>query len=233
MIFPNLKPSDLRMLSSVCKLFRYVAQPLLFSLLYVSPYLLSYNTDQPVLRPRNYPRILLERLECYKQPHIAPGVHHCWVSPYTCSGFPPRKTQDDADPSSIIDLLLDCLPSFPNLTTLSWHCIDITPAWWTVLQSLNIKNLWLNSSSVLATSPSPLSSVVHLDLDHWPLEGRTTNQISIHEEQRHEVDQTTLVHRDVIQSISVPRLHTASHVFTLLSRTRSQLRVLKIPFFYL
>ena len=232
LVFPNLESSDLRTVSSVCKSFRYMAQPLLFSVLDVSPFLLSFNTEQYILRPRNYLSSLIERLECYKQPHIAPGVHHCWVSPYNRSGFPSRSSQDDLDPNSIIDTLLDCLPSFPNLSTLSWHCIDITPKWWSVIQSLNIKNLWLNSSSV-PVSPSPLSSVIHLDLDQWPLEGRSTNQISTFEEQRHEVDQTTLghvIHPDVIQSISVARHQTASHVFALLSQTISQLRVLKIPF---
>lgn len=232
LIFPNLKSSDLRTVSSVCKSFRYMAQPLLFSVLDVSPFLLSYNTEQPVHRPQIYLSRLLERLEYYKQPHIAPGVHHCWVSPYTRSGFPPRNSQDDLDPGSVIDVLLDCLPSFPNLTTLSWHCIDIAPKWWSVIQSLNIKNLWLNSSSI-STSQSPLPSVVHLDLDHWPWEGRITNQISIHEERRHEVDRMTLdhvIHPDVILSISVPRSHTACHVFAVLSQTISQLRVLKIPF---
>jgi hypothetical protein len=233
LIFPYLESSDLRTVSLVCQPFRYIAQPLLFSVLDVSPFLFSYNNEQPVLRPKNYLSRLLDRLECYKLPHIAPAVHHCWVSPYTRSGFPPRNSQDDLDPDSIIDALLECLPSFPNLTTLSWHCINITPKWWSVIQSLNIKNLWLNSSSAL-TSPSPLSSVVHLDLDHWPWEGRTTNQVSMHEELHHEVDQMTLghvIHPDVIRSISVPRSHTASHVFAVLSQTISQLQILKIPFF--
>ena len=118
-----------------------------------SPFLFPYNIEESVLRSQKY---LLERLECYKQPHIAPGVHHCWVSPYTRSGFAPRSSQDGLDPSSIINALLECLPTFPNLTTLSWHCIDTTLKWWSVIQSLKIKNLCLNSSSV-PTSPSPLS----------------------------------------------------------------------------
>lgn len=233
LIFPYLKSSDLRTVSLVCQAFRYMAQPLLFFVLDVSPFLLSYNNEQPVPRHQNYLKRFLDRLEYYKLPHIAPGVHHVWVSPYTRSGFPPRNSRDDLDPDLIIDALLECLPSFPSLTTLSWHCIDITPKWWSVIQSLDIKNLWLNSSSA-PTSLSRLSSVVHLDLDHWPWQGRTTNQVSIHEGRRHEVDQITLghvIHPDVILSISVPRSQTACHVFAVLSRTISQLQVLKIPFF--
>ena len=233
LIFPNLKSSDLRMVSLVCKPFRYMAQPLLFSVLDVSPFLLSHNTEEPrVLRSRKYLSRLLKRLECYKQPHIAPGVHHCWVSPYTRSGFAPRNSQDSLDPSSIINALLECLPTFPNLTTLSWHCIDITPKWWSVIQSLKIKNLWLNSSSV-PTSPSPLSYVVHLDLDDWPWKGNTTALVSTTEERGDGVGQTTLSHviqPDLILSISVPRRDTACHVFVVLSQTISHLQILKIPF---
>ena len=233
LIFPNLKSSDLRTVSSVCKSFRFMAQPMLFSVLDVSPFLRSYNNEQPILRPRTYLSRLLERLEHYKQPHIAPGVHYCWISPYTRSGFPSRSSQDDLDPKLIIDAVLESLPSFPNLTTLSWHCIDITPKWWSVIQPMDIKNLWLNALSI-PTALTPLSSVVHLDLDHWPWEGRTTDLISIHEERGNGVDQTTLNHviqPDVILSISVPRPDTACRVFAILSQTTSQLRVLKIPFF--
>ena len=234
LVFPNLKSSDLRTVSLVCKPFRYMAQPLLFSVLDVSPFFRSYNGERPMLRPKTYLDRFLARLECYKQSHIAYGVHHCWVSPYARSGYHPRNLHNDLDPNSIIDTLLDSLPSFPNLTTLSWHCIDITPNWWSVIQSLNVKNLWLNSSLIIPTSQSPLSSVVHLDLDHWPWEGGASNQVSIHEEPGHEVDQTVLEHvilPDVILSISVPRPTTACHVFAVLSQTISQLQVLKIPFF--
>ncbi|KAF8810483.1 hypothetical protein BYT27DRAFT_7091874, partial [Phlegmacium glaucopus] len=77
LIFPNLRSSDLRTVSSVSKSFRYMAQPLLFSVLDVSPFLLSINTKRIILRPKEYLDRLLARLECYKQPHIAHGVHHC------------------------------------------------------------------------------------------------------------------------------------------------------------
>jgi hypothetical protein len=234
LVFSNLKSSDLRAVSSVCKPFRYMAQPSLFSVLDISPFLFSYER-KPIPRHQSYLSRLTARLECYKQPHIAPGVHHCWVSPYTIgSGFPPRNSQDGLDPNSIINTLFESLPSFPSLTTLSWHCIDITPNWWSVIQSLNIRNLWLNSSSI-PTFQTPLTSVVHLDLDNWPWRGKTTNQVSMHEERGHGIEQSTLnhvIHPDVILSISVPRLDTACYVFSVLSQTDSwQLRVLRIPFF--
>ncbi|KAF8159211.1 hypothetical protein B0H34DRAFT_640530, partial [Crassisporium funariophilum] len=79
LVFPNLKTLDLQSVSTTCTTFRYMAQPFLFSVLDVSPFLLSYNADQPILRPQTYLHRFLARLEYYKQPHIAHGVHHCWV----------------------------------------------------------------------------------------------------------------------------------------------------------
>ncbi|KAF8959632.1 hypothetical protein BDZ97DRAFT_1385703 [Flammula alnicola] len=140
LVIPYLKTLDLQSISLTCSTFRYMAQPLLFSVLDVSPFLLSYNAEKPILRPPKYLDRFVERLEYFKLPHIVHGVHHCWISPYSRSGFPNRNQQDDLDPNSIIDVALEALPHFPNLSTLSWHCIDITPQWWDKIQSLNIKN---------------------------------------------------------------------------------------------
>ncbi|KAF8885087.1 hypothetical protein CPB84DRAFT_1659539, partial [Gymnopilus junonius] len=85
-VFPYLESSDLQSISLVCSNFRYMAQPILFSVLDTSPFLLSYN-EMPILRPRKYFTRFLERLEHYKSPHIAHGVRHCWISPYPRSGF--------------------------------------------------------------------------------------------------------------------------------------------------
>jgi hypothetical protein len=233
LVFPYLNPQDLRSVSLTCGVFRYLAQPLLFSVLDVSPFLLSYNADRPILRPRTYLERCKERLEYFKLPHIAHGVHHCWISPYTRSGFPARSLQDDLEPSSIIDTVLDALPLFPNLSTLSWHCIDITPEWWNDIQSLSIRKLWLNSSTIPLSILSPFPCIVHLDLDHWPWEGRVTNQVSIHEERSTGVSDLALhyvIQPDVIQSISVPRADTARHVLSILSQMTYGVRALKIPF---
>ncbi|KAF9483038.1 hypothetical protein BDN70DRAFT_359321 [Pholiota conissans] len=233
LVFPYLKPQDLRSVSLTCVVFRYLAQPLLFSVLDVSPFLLSYNAERPILRPRNYLERCQERLEYYKLPHIAHGVHHCWISPYTRSGFPARNQQDDLEPSLIIDTVLEALPLFPNLSTLSWHCIDITPEWWNVIQTVSIKKLWLNSSTIPLSISSPFPSITHLDLDQWPWEGRVTNHVSIHEERSLGVSEIALNHviqPEVIQTISVPRADTARHLFSVLSQMTYGLRTLKIPF---
>lgn len=195
LVFPYLKTADLRSISLTCSTFRYMAQPLLFSILDVSPFLLSYNAEHPILRPRQYLIRFLERLKYYKLPYIAHGVQHCWISPYSRSGFPVRSQHDDLDPQLIIDAVMEALPSFTNLSTLSWHCIDINTKWWDTIQSLRITNMWLNSSSIPLTVESPLSNIRHLDLDQWPWEGRVTNHVSVHEERTHGVNTVCLAIR--------------------------------------
>ncbi len=233
LVFPYLKAPDLRSVSLTSSSFRYMAQPMLFSVLDVSPFLLSYNAEKPTFRSLNYFERLGERLEYFKLPHIAHGVRSCWISPYARSGFPTRNQQDDTKPELIIDAVLDILPSFPNLTTLSWHCIDITPKWWVTIQSLHLQKLWLNSSTVPLSVTSPLSSIIHLDLDQWPWEGRVTNHVSIHEERSPGVGELALHHiiqPEIIQSISVPRIDTARYLFSVLSQMDYGLCSLRIPF---
>lgn len=233
LVFPYLKDPDLRSVSLTSSTFRYMAQPILFSVLDVSPFLLSYNAEKPTFRSLDYFERLKERLEYFKLPHIAHGVRCCWISPYTRSGFPTRNQQDDTKPGLIIDAVLNILPLFLNLTVLSWHCINITPKWWNTIQSLHLQKLWLNSSTVPLSVTSPLSSIIHLDLDQWPWEGRVTNHVSIHEERTPGVGELALHHiiqPEVIQSISVPRVDTARHLFSLLSQMNYGLRSLRVPF---
>jgi len=232
-IFPYLKTPDLQSVTLTCTTFRYMAQPLLFSVLDVSPFLLSYNAELPLFRPRSYYDRFLRRLECYKLPHIAYGVRHCWISPYSRSGFPFRNQQDNFDPKHIINAAIDSLPYFPNLSALSWHCIDIAPEWWDAIQQLRIKTLWLNSSSLPSVPTTPLAFVEHLDLDQWPWEGRITNHVSIHEERTNGVGLPALqhiIHPTCTQSISVPRTDTACRLFTVLADTIHDIRSLTIPF---
>ncbi|KAF9003963.1 hypothetical protein BDQ17DRAFT_1355216 [Cyathus striatus] len=210
-ILPFLPPSDLHTISLVSSLFRSIAQPLLFTTLDISPFFLTYSTTRPILRPNAYLDRTKHRVALYQQPHIAHAVQHVWVSPYSRRGFPLRNNRDHLDPSELIQLIIDALPSFPNLDTLSWHCTDFKPEWWAVISRIPLKRLWLNSCAV--KSPAPLlPSVTHLDLDHWAWEGQVTNHISIHEERSNGVHASLfllVVHPDTIASISVPRIDTA------------------------
>ncbi|KAF9528988.1 hypothetical protein CPB83DRAFT_835452 [Crepidotus variabilis] len=235
LVFPYLKAKDLSSASLTCSMFRYLAQPMLFNVLDVAPFLLSFNTEIPILRPRSYFDRLVQRLECYRLSHIAHGVRHCWISPYSRSaGFPARSQQDDLDPKLVISAVLSMLPHFPNLSQLSWHCVDITAEWWEVLLSLPITKLWLNSSSISLGSSSFLPSVQHLDLDQWPWEGKPTNHPSQHEEHTEGVGRDALravIHPDNTESITVPRLATARRLYSVLIEQTYSLRSLQIPLF--
>ncbi|PPQ74056.1 hypothetical protein CVT24_012949 [Panaeolus cyanescens] len=255
LILLYLKPNDLRSLALVDKRFLRLAQPSLFSVLDVSPFLRTYN-EHPIRRPQEYLTRFIQRLEYYKKPHIVHAVQHCWISPYTRAGFPQRDEQDDLDPGLVIDAVLDALTVFPNLKALSWHCIDLTPRWWSVIARLRVKRLWINSSSFVGFEeeegePERLRYVERVDLDQWPWEGNITNQVSIHESNSAGVDFEVLsriIRPDVVQTITVPRMNTAARLFELLAshasvqpdafrytpaaleQSGTQLRTLKIPY---
>jgi len=232
LIFPYLNAQDLRSVTLTCSSFRFLAQPLLFSTLDVSPFLLAYSTDRPILRPKSYLERSLTRINIYQSPHLIYGVHNCWISPYSRSGFPQRNQLDDLDPNLLINAIVRALPSFPNLTSLAWHCIDFEPEWWDILQSLPIKILWLNSSSIPSPLCPPLSSITHLHIDQWPWEGKPTNYVSMHEESMNGVSTETLqtiIHPLTTESLSIPRIETASRVFRILSQKTHSIRSLNLP----
>lgn len=233
-IFPYLDDKDLRAVTRTCSDFRLLAQPLLFRVLDVSPFFLAYNSDRIIYRPRQYLQATLDRLNFYKSPRIAPAVKGLWVSPYARSGFPARHLADDLNPTLVISAIIDALPTFPNLRSLTWHCIDIHPSWWASIQRQpSLTKLWINSSSILPPSSTdePLSAnslkVTHLDLDHYAWEGQTTNLVSVHEERLKGVDPLLLsmtVNSEYIRSVSVPRYDTALRLFSVLRKLGSDIR---------
>ncbi|KAG6851346.1 hypothetical protein H0H93_005744 [Arthromyces matolae] len=235
--FDFLNPADLRASTLTCSSFRWLAQPLLFSVFDLSPFFLAPNTDQPrMFRPRKYLDRTLERLQFYRSPHIAPAVYHCWISPYSRWGFPPRHPRDYLDPELIIDNVIEALPFFPNLRILSWHCIDFSATWWDVIRRLPLRKLWINSCTVLASEPMRPPMVTHLDLDHWAWEGETTNHPSVHEGHLSGVSQdmmSSVLHPDCTQHISVPRVDTATRLLSLMTTFNdpfTYLQTLRIPF---
>ncbi|KAF9050209.1 hypothetical protein BJ165DRAFT_1341480, partial [Panaeolus papilionaceus] len=76
LILSYLKPNDLRSLTLVDKRFLRLAQPSLFTVLDVSPFLRTYN-EHPINRPQHYFTRFMHRLEYYKQPHIVHAVEQC------------------------------------------------------------------------------------------------------------------------------------------------------------
>ncbi|KAF8079041.1 hypothetical protein FPV67DRAFT_1467303, partial [Lyophyllum atratum] len=227
-------PTDLKASTLTCSSFRTLAQPLLFTVIDVSPFFLAYSVDRRIYRPRKYLDRTAQRLDFYCSPRIAPAVTHCWISPYSRTGFPARNPRDNLDAELIIDKVVEALPSFPNLRNLSWHCTDFTAKWWDVIYRLPVKNLWLNSCMIEGVDPQPLF-IQHLDLDQWAWEGEVTNHVSIHEEHSPGVSEAILpviLHPDHIQHISMPRTDTCTGLFSVMASmdTFTSLRVLRVPF---
>ncbi|KAF8893059.1 hypothetical protein BD779DRAFT_1508653 [Infundibulicybe gibba] len=215
-IFPELPRNDIQAITLTSSSFRLMAQPLLFSVFDVSPFFMEYHTSQPTLRPRQYLDRTVERLKCYRLKHIAPAVKHCWISPYSRKGFPPRNRRDYLEPALIIEAVMEALPSFPNLSMLTWHCLDMTPQWWSIIQRLPIQTFWFNSCTVFGPDSAP-RPVKFLDLDQWAWEGKRTNHVSVYEDHIPGVSKSLLslvLHPDHIRRITVPRLDTAETLLT-------------------
>lgn len=233
-VFPELSAQDLRTTTLTCSSFRSMAQPLLFTVFDVSPFFLSYTANGRIHRPRKYLDRTLQRLRFYRSKHIAPAVKHCWISPYSRTGYPPRNHRDYLEPHLIIDAVIDTLPCFVNLAKLSWHCTDFTADWWNAIHQLPIKSLWLNSCTVNGSDLLPVP-VRDLDLDQWAWEGEVTNRVSIHEELAPGVSTTLLplvLHPEYIQNISVPREDTGHRLLSAISEmaTLTCLHAIRIPF---
>ncbi|KAF5384965.1 hypothetical protein D9615_001167 [Tricholomella constricta] len=232
-VFAHLLPAELRATTLTCSLFRWLAQPFLFCIIDVSPFFHGFNGERPILRPHKYLDRTVQRLEFYRSQHIAPAVQHCWISPYSRSGYPARNSRDDLDPDLIIEKVIEALPSFPNLCKLSWHCTDFTMKWWDAICKLPITTLWLNSCTIEGVDHWPLP-IRHLDLDQWAWEGEVTNHVSIHEEHSPGVSQTVLpviLHSEHVRHISVPRADTCTHLLSTMSTMDlfTSLRVLRVP----
>ncbi|KNZ80593.1 hypothetical protein J132_04835 [Termitomyces sp. J132] len=233
-IFSHLQLGDLRSSTLTCSAFRWLAQPLLFTVLDVSPFFLAYHMNHRILRPRKYLDRTVERLQFYCSVHIAPAVRHCWISPYSRSGFPPRNARDYLDPELVIDTVVNALSFFPNLRILSWHCIDFSERWWDSVHRLPIEVLWINSCTFTGSQLRCLP-VRHLDLDQWAWRGVVTNQPSVHELHSSGVSRDVLslvLHPEHIQHISVPRSDTCVRLLStmIMMDPFVSLLVLRIPF---
>ncbi|KAF9011711.1 hypothetical protein BDQ17DRAFT_783848 [Cyathus striatus] len=151
-IFTFLPPSSLKATSLASVAFSQLAQPLLFSTLSISPLQILFYASEPVFRPRWYSEYVRARLQIYiLNDKLRCAVRHVRVSPYRIDSQSDgrRSFSTTVAPELIIEALIAALPSFPNVDTLSWHCIDILPNWWSSITQLpRLKHLWLNSCTV-------------------------------------------------------------------------------------
>jgi hypothetical protein len=234
-VFPELPFESLPAVTLTCRLFRWMAQPLMFSVFDISPFFLNNGSERPALRPKEYLDRTIQRLDFFCSKRIAPAVKHCWISPYSPTHrFEPYNGEFRVAPGLIIDVTVKALPQFPNLRKLSWHCSDMIPQWWTVIERLPLKSMWLNSScTVETTGPSQLT-IEFLDLDRWAWQGGTTDHDSMYELRSPGVSQSLMslvIHPDHIQRISVARNDTGRRLLSTIAAMDMLrcLRILSIP----
>ncbi|KAF7325182.1 hypothetical protein MKEN_00562300 [Mycena kentingensis (nom. inval.)] len=162
-------PWDIRSLTLTCHAFRRLAQPLLFAKICTHPL--------PSLGPLSlvgltagvsgkYRRKVLQRLEFFFSPHIAPAVREVWVDPPSAEAATLPAADDEELPTDVvIDTIFDGLRKFPNLATLVCKGIRLTPRRVAVLQQLPLTTITLDScpSDVVDIPPElpaiPLSTV--------------------------------------------------------------------------
>ncbi|TFK28323.1 hypothetical protein FA15DRAFT_753641 [Coprinopsis marcescibilis] len=232
-ILPHMSRLDKASTSLVSQQLRALAQPMLFEVLDVSPFLLAFTIDRPFLRPKNYLRYTLDRLACFQQPHIVHGIKSCYISPYTRTGYPARDRGDDLDPSLVVNAVIDALPSFPNLRTLALHLIDLNDIAWNAFCGLHLTSLWLNSCNIDAQDVAipPYASTIFLDHCSW--KGEPSDLISLHEERRTGVPYNVaraLIRPQRVKFISTPRRDTALMTLAILAESPTTLQSLRLSF---
>ncbi|KAK6991752.1 hypothetical protein R3P38DRAFT_3090748 [Favolaschia claudopus] len=137
-IFAFLPRSVLPPVNLTAKSFHRIARPLLFRDLQIHPYvcIAGYSVlDCPpsglAIPSEIHITYLLERLQYWASPDIAPLVRTCSVSPWSNAGIGPMVSRDDSrlwdfhmysnvpDPYILLNTFFDALPSFTSLRTLT------------------------------------------------------------------------------------------------------------------
>ncbi|KAK7013113.1 hypothetical protein R3P38DRAFT_1516869 [Favolaschia claudopus] len=135
-IFAFLPRSVLPQVNLTAKSFHRISRPLLFRDLKIHPYvciagysLLDCPPSGLAIPAEIHIAYLLERLQYWASPEIAPLVRTCSVSPWSNAGIGPMVSRDDrngwdfrtnvSDPYILLNAFFDVLPSFTSLRTFT------------------------------------------------------------------------------------------------------------------
>ncbi|KAJ7063604.1 hypothetical protein C8F01DRAFT_1133671 [Mycena amicta] len=118
-----------------CRIFRSLAQPLLFSTISTHPAALSSLALRGP-QTSKYRKRITERVDFFFSPRIVPSVYECWISP-------PSQEEDGAPTDDLIDTIFDSLSLLPNLKVLSCRYVRLTPRRLEVLQRLQLTTISL------------------------------------------------------------------------------------------
>ncbi|KAJ7249948.1 hypothetical protein C8J57DRAFT_1356047 [Mycena rebaudengoi] len=132
-VFLLLPRYQMKSIATVCRVFRSLAQPILFSTISTHPDAL------PALAVRGaqtgkYRKRLIERLEFLFSQRIGPAIRECRVAP-------PSAEDDGSD--DILDYIFATLPDLPNLRILECRYVRLTPKRLAVLQNLQLTTISL------------------------------------------------------------------------------------------
>ncbi|KAF9464000.1 hypothetical protein BDZ94DRAFT_1257352 [Collybia nuda] len=163
-VLEHLTAPSIKALTRTCKIFRWIAQPLLFKLFVVR---LHVSTHFPhTIRWDAHPTYARERLSLLEYPHIANAVEEVRILPTASS--PSDNTQARAPGplvssiEEVIDDVFTALPSLGNLKRLVCHQIAFNPSRLLTLQRLHqLQELELQSCYTVCNTKSfpDLSSV--------------------------------------------------------------------------
>lgn len=162
-IFEHLPFRTLHDVTLTCQSFRYLAQPLLFRSLAFCPYSLDTNNQRFIHRLETVERTK-QRIQFCSSARIAHAVRECKLYPRYIVGavFNPRIAYN-----VILDILLDTLPLFFNLQSLSFMFVDLTQSQVLKVCSLrSLGNLFLGNCTVehVQSLSSPKLQVANLTI---------------------------------------------------------------------
>ncbi|KAG1885276.1 uncharacterized protein F5891DRAFT_1088229 [Suillus fuscotomentosus] len=144
-IFEHLPLRTLHDVTLTCHSFRYLAQPLLFRSLTFCPYSLDANNQRFIHRLETVKRTK-RRIQFCSSVRIAHAVRECKFYPRYIVG----AVLNTAIPYNVLlDILLDTLPLFVNLQSLSFMFVDLSQSQISKLCALrSLGNLFLGNCTV-------------------------------------------------------------------------------------
>lgn len=144
-IFEHLPSRTLHDVTLTCQSFRYLAQPLLFHSLTFCPYSLDINNERYIHRLETVERTK-KRIQFCSSPRIAHAVRECKFYPRYIVGAVPNT---EIAYNVLLDILLDTLPLFVNLQSLSFMFVDLSQSQVLKLCALrSLGNLFLGNCTV-------------------------------------------------------------------------------------
>lgn len=222
-IFEHLPFRTLRNVALTCHSFRYLAQPLLFRSLTFCPYSLDTDNQRFIHRLETVERTR-QRIQFCSSARIAHAVRECKFYPRYIVG---AVLNPEIAHNVLLDILLDTLPLFVNLQSLSIMFVDLSQSQVLKLCALrSLANLFLGNCTmehVQSLSP-PKLQVADLTIvcDNQAMLGNSHNGHGLSVFSRDHMRSTSIINPVVALQFLTDFIGNASHGLL-------QLRCLTLP----